>query len=174
MFFLEQHELMRKLAREFAEKELTFEVLDKVEDSGIFPKNILEKMGRVGFFGIKIPQNLGGAGSDTRGYVVIMEEIARVSGIASVYVTLPNSLGAGPLLLSGTQEQLEKYLKPVAKGEKILAFGLTEPGAGSDAACMTTTATQCEDYFILNGRKTFITSAPIADFAIIYAKTDMS
>ncbi|WP_303870756.1 acyl-CoA dehydrogenase family protein [Acetobacterium wieringae] len=174
MIFNEQHELIRKLASDFAKKELTSEVLDKIEETDVFPEEILNKMGKAGFFGIKIPKELGGAGSDHRGYVVVMEEIARASAVASLYVSSPNSLSGGPLLLSGTEKQLEKYLKPVVTGEKILAFGLTEPGAGSDASGMTTTAVEDGDSYILNGRKTFITMAPFSDYAVIYAKTDMS
>lgn len=174
MIFNEQHELIRKLARDFAKKELTSEVLDKIEETDVFPAEILNKMGKAGFFGIKIPKELGGAGSDHRGYVVVMEEIARASAVASLYVSSPNSLGGGPLLLSGTDQQLEKYLRPVVTGEKILAFALTEPGAGSDASGMTTTAVEDGDSYILNGRKTFITMAPFSDYAVVYAKTDMS
>lgn len=174
MIFNEQHELIRKLARDFAKKELTSEVLDKIEETDVFPEEILNKMGKAGFFGIKIPKEMGGAGSDHRGYVVVMEEIARASAVASLYVSSPNSLGGGPLLLSGTAEQLEKYLRPVVTGEKILAFALTEPGAGSDASGMTTTAVEDGDSYILNGRKTFITMAPFSDYAVVYAKTDMS
>lgn len=174
MKFTEQHELIRKLAREFAENELTKDVLDKVEETHVFPKEILDKMARAGFFGIKIPRELGGAGADTVAYVTVMEEIARVSAVASLYVSSPNSLSGGPLLLAGTKEQLEKYLRPVVTGEKILAFALTEPGAGSDAGGMTTTAVEDGDDYILNGRKTFITMAPLADFAVVYAKTDPS
>jgi alkylation response protein AidB-like acyl-CoA dehydrogenase len=174
MVFTEQHELIRKLARDFAQKELTPDILDQVEETGVFPKEILNKMGKAGFFGIKIPKELGGTGADTRAYVIVMEEIARVSAVASLYVSSPNSLSGGPLQLSGTPEQLEKYLRPVVTGEKILAFALTEPGAGSDAAGMTTTAVADGDYYVLNGRKTFITMAPFSDFAIVYAKTDMT
>ena len=174
MKFTEQQELIRKLARDFAEKELTSDILDEVEETGVFPKEILDKMGKAGFFGIKIPRELGGAGADTVSYVAVMEEIARVSAVASLYVSSPNSLSGGPLLLAGTDEQLEKYLRPVVTGEKILAFGLTEPGAGSDAGGMTTTAVEDGDYYVLNGRKTFITMAPLADYAVIYAKTDPS
>ena len=174
MIFTQQHELIRKLARDFARKELTPDILDHVEETGVFPKEILDKMGKAGFFGIKIPKELGGAGADTRAYVIVMEEIARQSAVASLYVSSPNSLSGGPLLLSGTPEQLEKYLKPVVTGEKILAFALTEPGAGSDAGGMATTAVQDGDYYILNGRKTFITMAPLSDYAIVYAKTDMT
>jgi alkylation response protein AidB-like acyl-CoA dehydrogenase len=174
MFFNATHETIRKLARDFAQKELTNEVLDMVEETGIFPDEIQEKMAKAGFFGIKIPKELGGAGGDHRAYVVVMEEIARLSGVASLYVSSPNSLCGGPLLLSGNDAQIEKYLKPIVTGEKKLAFALTEPGAGSDAGGMTTTAVDMGDHYCLNGRKTFITMAPLCDYAVIYAKTDMS
>ena len=173
-FFTEQHELVRKLAREFAETELTKEVLDKVEEEEVFPEEILDKMAKAGFFGIKIPKQYGGQGGDARSYVIVMEEIARVSGVASIYVSSPNSLSGGPFLLSGNAEQKEKYLRPVVTGEKKVCFALTEPGAGSDAGGMQTTAVKDGDYYILNGRKTFITMAPLADWAVVYAKTDMS
>ncbi|MBR5336690.1 MAG: acyl-CoA dehydrogenase family protein [Lachnospiraceae bacterium] len=174
MFFEKKHELIRQLARKFAETELTSDILDEVEATGEFPKEILNKMAAAGFFGIKIPQELGGSGADHRSYVLVMEEIARVSGVASVYVSSPNSLGGGPLLLSGTDEQLDKYLKPVISGEKFMAFALTEPGAGSDAGGMQTIAEDKGKYWLLNGRKCFITGAPLADFAVIYAKTDLT
>lgn len=173
-FFTEQHELVRKLAREFAETELTKEVLDKVEEEEVFPEEILDKMAKAGFFGIKVPKQYGGQGGDARSYVIVMEEIARVSGIASIYVSSPNSLSGGPFLLSGNAEQKEKYLRPVVTGEKKVCFALTEPGAGSDAGGMQTTAVKDGDYYVLNGRKTFITMAPLADWAVVYAKTDMS
>ncbi len=174
MQFTEQHELIRKLAREFAQRELTNDILDEVEETEVFPEEILDKMAKAGFFGIKIPKELGGQGADFRAYVIVMEEIARVSGVASLYVSSPNSLSGGPLLLSGNDEQKEKYLRPVVIGEKMISFALTEPGAGSDAGGMTTSAVKDGDYYILNGRKTFITMAPLSDYAIIYAKTDMS
>lgn len=174
MYITEKHELTRKLVREFAEKELTSDILDKVEESGTFPKEILEKMAGAGFFGVKIPKELGGSGADHRSYVIVVEEIARVSGVASVYVSSPNSLSGGPLLLEGTDEQKNKYLKPILTGEKKLCFALTEPGAGSDASGMTTTAVRDGDYYVLSGRKTFITMAPLSDYAIIYAKTDVT
>ena len=173
-FFTEQHELVRKLAREFAETELTKEVLDKVEEEEVFPEEILDKMAKAGFFGIKVPKQYAGQGGDARSYVIVMEEIARVSGVASIYVSSPNSLSGGPFLLSGNAEQKEKYLRPVVTGEKKVCFALTEPGAGSDAGGMQTTAVKDGDYYVLNGRKTFITMAPLADWAVVYAKTDMS
>ena len=172
-FFTEQHELVRKLAREFAETELTKEILDKVEEEEVFPEEILDKA-KAGFFGIKVPKQYGGQGGDARSYVIVMEEIARVSGVASIYVSSPNSLSGGPFLLSGNAEQKEKYLRPVVTGERKVCFALTEPGAGSDAGGMQTTAVKDGDYYVLNGRKTFITMAPLADWAVVYAKTDMS
>lgn len=172
MFLSEKHKLIQQLAADFAAKELTNEVLDQVEESEVFPEEIYQKMAKAGFFGIKVPKALGGAGADTLAYVLVMEQIAKVSGVASIYVSSPNSLSGGPLLLSGTDEQKEKYLKPIITGEKKLCFALTEPGAGSDAGSMTSRAVKNGDYYILNGRKTFITMAPLADYAIVYAKTD--
>ena len=174
MIFSEKHLLIRKLARDFAEKELTSEILDEIEETGVFPTEILDKMAKAGFFGIKVEKEMGGQGADNLAYVIVMEEIARQSAVASLYVSSPNSLSGGPISLAGTPEQKAKYLTPVVKGEKILAFALTEPGAGSDAGGMTTTATEDGDYYVLNGRKTFITMAPLADYAIVYAKTDMT
>ncbi|WP_018525130.1 acyl-CoA dehydrogenase family protein [Alkalispirochaeta alkalica] len=174
MIFAEKYELIRKLAREFAQKEFSSEILDEVEETSVFPPELLKKMGDAGFYGIKVPVELGGQGGDTLAYAIVMEEIARVSPVASLYVSSPNSLSGGPLLLSGNDEQKEAYLKPVVRGEKMLCFGLTEPGAGSDAGSMTTSAQREGDYYILNGRKTFITMAPLSDYAIIYAKTDPS
>lgn len=174
MIFDAKHEMIRKLTRQFAETELTPEILDKIEETGEFPQEILDKMAKVGFFGVKTPVELGGQGADNLAYVIMIEEFCRVSAVASLYANSPNSLAGGPLLLSGNKEQHEKYLKPCVKGEKILAFALTEPGAGSDAGSMTTTAVKDGDYYILNGRKTFITMAPLADYSIIYAKTDMT
>ncbi len=172
MFLSEKHKLIQQLAAEFAAKELTNEILDHVEESGEFPEEIYQKMAKAGFFGIKVPKSLGGAGADTLAYVLVMEQIAKVSGVASIYVSSPNSLSGGPLLLSGNDEQKEKYLKPIITGEKKLCFALTEPGAGSDAGSMTSRAVKNGDHYILNGRKTFITMAPLADYAIVYAKTD--
>ncbi|MFA0814797.1 MAG: acyl-CoA dehydrogenase family protein [Anaerofustis sp.] len=170
--FTEQHELIRKLARDFAEKELA-PIADEIDKTGEFPQEILDKMGKLGFWGIKMPKEIGGAGADHRAYVIIMEEIARKSGVASIYISSPNSLVGTPIYLTGTPEQKEKYLKPMISGEKFFAFGLTEPGAGSDAGAVATTAIPDGDYYILNGRKTFITGAPMSDYIIIFAKTDM-
>lgn len=173
-YFTEQHELIRKLAHDFAEKELTKEVLDQVEETEEFPEEILDKMAKAGFFGVKIPRELGGQGEDARAYVLVMEEIARVSGVASIYVSSPNSLSGGPLLLAGNDEQKAKYLTPVVTGAKKLAFALTEPGAGSDAGSVATVAKKEGNHYVLNGRKCFITMAPLSDYAVVFAKTDVT
>ena len=130
------------------------------------------KMAKYGFMGVKIPVEYGGQGGDSLAYVMMVEEFARVSPVLSIYANTSNSLGAGPLLFCGTEEQKQKYVVPVAKGEKILAFALTEPGAGSDAGGTQTTAVEDGDFYILNGRKTFISGAPMADYCVVYAKTD--
>ncbi len=172
MYFESTHREIQARARKFAQEELTDQVLDQAEDTGVFSNEVIQKMADQGFFGIKTPKALGGMGADHRAYVLVMEEIAKVSAVASLYVSSPNSLSGGPLLLSGTKEQQEKYLRPCATGEKMLCFGLTGPNAGSDAGSITTHAVRTEGGYILNGRKTFITMAPLSDFGIIYAKTD--
>lgn len=174
MILSEKHELMRKLYRQFAETEFTQEILDELEETGEFNWEMHKKMAANGFMGTKIPVEYGGQGGDSLAYVLMVEEFARVSPVLSLYANTSNSLGAGPLLFCGTQEQKEKYVTPIAKGEKILVFALTEPGAGSDAGSTLTTAVEDGDYFVLNGRKTFISGAPFADYAVVYARTDFT
>lgn len=172
MIFTEQQEMIRQLARQIAEQELTKEVLDEVEASGVFPEEILRKFAKAGLFAIKVPRDLGGAGGNNVTYMMVMEEISKISAIASIYVSTANSLSSGPLLISGTKDQIQKYLLPIASGEKKVCFALTEPGAGSDPNSMTTSAVLDGDHYVLNGRKCFITQAPLADYAVVYARTD--
>lgn len=169
-----QHEAVRKLAREFAENELTKEILDQVEETAEFPEEIYQKMAKCGFLGIKAPREYGGAGFDHLAYVIVMEEIARVSSVASIFVSSANSLASSPIVLTGTEEQKQKYLPGLFRGEYKMCFALTEPGAGSDAGGVTTTAVLNGEDFILNGRKTFITGAPLCKYGVVYAKTDKS
>ena len=172
MILSEKHQMMRKLYRQFAETEFTPELLDHLEETGEFNWDMHNKMAKYGFMGVKIPVEYGGQGGDSLAYVMMVEEFARVSPVLSIYANTSNSLGAGPLLFCGTEEQKQKYVVPVAKGEKILAFALTEPGAGSDAGGTQMTAVEDGDFYILNGRKTFISGAPMADYCVVYAKTD--
>lgn len=172
MILNEKYQMMQKLYREFAETEFTDELLDRLEETGDFDWDIFHKMAQYGFTGVKIPKEYGGQGGDSIAYALMIEEFARVSPVLSLYANTSNSLGAGPLLFCGTEEQKQKYLTPVAKGEKIIVFCLTEPGAGSDAGGTLTTAVEDGDDYVLNGRKTFVSGAPMADYAVIYAKTD--
>ncbi len=174
MILSEKHEFMRKLFRQFAETEFTTEILDELEETGEFNWDMHNKMSKYGFMGVKIPTEYGGQGGDSLAYCLMVEEFARISPVLAIYANTSNSLGAGPLLFCGTPEQKEKYVTPVAKGEKILVFALTEPGAGSDAGSTLTTAVEDGDYYVLNGRKTFISGAPFADYAVVYARTDMN
>lgn len=174
MILSKKHEMMRRLFRQFAETEFTTELLDRLEETGEFDWDIHRKMSANGFMGCKIPVEYGGQGGDSLAYALMVEEFARVSPVLAIYANTSNSLGGGPLLAFGTEEQKQTYLTPTAKGEKIIAFALTEPGAGSDAGSMTTTAIEDGDDYILNGRKTFISGAPFADYAVVYAKTDLT
>ena len=172
MILDEKHEMMRKFFRQFAETEFTSELLDELDETGEFNKEIFDKIAKAGLTGCKIPLEYGGQGGDTLAYCLMIEELARVSCVLSIYANTSNSLGGGPLFMFGNEEQKQKYLVPCAKGEKIIVFALTEPGAGSDAGGTQTTADVDGDYFVLNGRKCFISGAPFADYAIVYAKTD--
>ena len=168
------HALLQKMFRQFAQTEFTKELQDELDQTGEFNWDIHRKMAKYGFLGCRIPKEYGGQGGDYTAYCLMIEELARVDAVLSIYANTSNSLGGGPLLLAGTEAQKQKYLPAVASGEKIMAFALTEPGAGSDAGGTTTTAVQDGDDFILNGRKCFISGAPMADWAIVFAKTDLS
>ena len=168
------HALLQKMFRQFAQTEFTKELQDELDQTGEFNWDIHHKMAKYGFMGCRIPKEYGGQGGDYTAYCLMIAELARVDAVLSIYANTSNSLGGGPLLLAGTDAQKQKYLPAVASGEKIMAFALTEPGAGSDAGGTTTTAVQDGDDFILNGRKCFISGAPMADWAIVFAKTDLS
>ncbi|MDR0839282.1 MAG: acyl-CoA dehydrogenase family protein [Oscillospiraceae bacterium] len=170
MFFTEDHEYIRDLAREFAEKELA-PVANDIDKNDEVPQRIYDLMAEMGFFGLKIPEAYGGQGLDVRSYVCVMEEICKKSIAASLIMSSANSLSTAPMLLAGTEEQKKKYIPGIASGEDFMAFGLTEPGAGSDAGSMTTKAVEDGDSYILNGRKCFITGAPFAKNTVVFAKT---
>ncbi len=170
LYFNEDHEGIREMARDFAEKTLA-PIAAEIDHSEHFPADVVATMAEMGFLGLKIPEEYGGLGLDMRSYVCVMEEIAKKCATATLYISSANSLSTAPIVLSGTEEQKQKYLPGVAAGESIIAFGLTEPNAGSDAASITTRAVEDGDSYILNGRKCFITFGPVADHTIVYAKT---
>lgn len=172
MFFTttEDHEVLRAKIREFAETEvkpLAF-LLDKENK---FPSDAVEKLGKLGILGIPYPQEYGGMGLDMISYAIAVEELARIDGGTGVILSAHVSLGSWPILAYGTEEQKQKYLVPLARGEKLGAFGLTEPNAGSDAGGTETTAVLDGDYYILNGGKIFITNADKADTYVVFAVT---
>ena len=174
MILSEKHQLLQKLFREFAETEFSQELLDRLEETGEFDWDIHNKMAEAGFMGAKIPVKYGGQGGDSLTHVLMLEEFARVSPVLSIYANTSNSLGSGPLLACANEEQLMKYLPDVAAGKSILAFCLTEPDAGSDAGGVMSTAVEQDDCFLLNGRKRFCSGAPMADYALVFARTDPS
>ena len=173
MILDKKHAMQQKLFRQFAETEFTKELQDELDTTGAFNWDIHNKMSKYGFMGVKIPTEYGGAGGDYLSYVLMDEELARQNLVLSIYANTSNSLGGGPLMLAGSEEQKKLYLPQVASGEKIMVFGLTEPGAGSDAGGTTTTAIETEDGYVINGRKCFISGAPVADWIVIFAKTDL-
>ena len=169
-FFNEDHESIREMARDFANKTLA-PLAAGIDQTEEFPMEVVQQMADLGFLGLKIPEEYGGLGLDMRSYVCVMEEIAKKCATATLFISSANSLSTAPIVISGTPEQKEKYLPGIVAGEEMIAFGLTEPNAGSDAASMTTKAVEDGDSYILNGRKCFITMAPISKYSIIYAKT---
>lgn len=173
MLFKREHELLRKAIKDFVSRELV-DLPAEMDKTGEMPRELIDKLGHYKYLSTIIPKEYGGAGGDYVSYAIVMEEISRKCASTGTVVTAGSSLVALPILNYGTEEQKQKYLIPLAKGEKIGAFGLTEPGAGSDAAAQQTVAVLEGDHYILNGRKTFITNAPICDFAIVIAMTDKS
>lgn len=166
----EQHEELRRRIREFAEAEVkpyTF-LLDQNNE---FPTEAIRKFGEMGLMGIPYPKEYGGAGLDALSYAIAVEELSRVDGGTGVILSAHVSLGSYPIYAYGTEAQKQKYLVPLAKGEKLGAFGLTEPNAGSDAGGTETTAVPDGEYYILNGSKIFITNADKADTYVVFAVT---
>ena len=166
----EEHEALRAVIREFAENEIK-PVAFMMDKENQFPREAIEKLGKMGYMGIPYEKKYGGAGLDVLSYAISVEELARVDGGAGVILSAHTSLGAYPIAAYGTEEQKQKYLVPLAKGEKIGAFGLTEPNAGSDAGGTETVAVLEGDHYVLNGGKIFITNGGEADTYVIFAVT---
>lgn len=171
--FEKKHEMLRKLAREFAEKELEPIAAD-AEKEGAYPKELWAKVAKYGFTGITIPEAYGGCGGDYKSLAIVVEEFCKKDAAASSLI-MSNSLSGAPYLYYGTEEQKQKYLRPMVEGKTIGAFALTEPGAGSDSGATQTTCLWDEEQgcYILNGRKCFITMGPICDYAVVFAKSNL-
>ena len=168
-----QHEMARTLFREFAEKEVK-PLAQEVDETEVFPRGTVEKMAKAGFLGIPVPKEYGGQGCDPLTYAMCVEELSKVCGTTGVIVSAHTSLCCDPIMTYGTEEQKQKYLVPLAKGEKLGAFGLTEPGAGTDAQGQQTKAVLDGDEWVLNGSKIFITNGKEADIYVIIAVTGVS
>ena len=169
----EQQEMIQTVFKKFAEKEVD-PIAAEIDESCEFPKENVRKMAEADMMGIPFPQEYGGAGADTLSYIIGVEELSYRCATHGVILSAHTSLGAHPIYKYGNEEQKEKYLKPLAKGDKLGAFGLTEPNAGTDAASQDTTAELDGDEYILNGNKVFITNAGQADVFNIMAMTDKS
>lgn len=167
----EEHEMIKKMVRDFAEKEVAPTAAERDEEER-FDIELFNKMAALGLTGIPWPEKYGGIGSDYLAYVIAVEELSRVCASIGVTLSAHTSLAGWPVFKYGTEEQKQKYLRPMAEGSKIGAYGLTEPSAGSDAGAMKTSAKRDGDDYVLNGSKIFITNGGIADIYIVFAVTD--
>jgi alkylation response protein AidB-like acyl-CoA dehydrogenase len=168
--FTEEHQMIKDAARDFANQELLPGIIER-DDNGIFPAEQIKKMGELGFLGMMVDPKYGGGGMDTLSYVLAMEEISKIDSAAAVVMSVNNSLVCWGLEKFGTEEQKQKYLVPLAKGEVIGAFCLSEPEAGSDATKQRTTAVDKGDYYLLNGTKNWITNGKSGRYHIVIAHT---
>lgn len=169
--FTEEHEMIRQAARDFAQNEIA-PIAAEFDESGEFPHKTIKKMGEMGFMGIEVPEEYGGAGMDTLAYVLALEEICKADASHGTIMSVNNSLYAYGLLRFGTEEQKQKYLKPVASGKAVGAYSLTEPMSGSDAGTMRSRAVRDGDSYVINGRKSWVTSGPVADYLVMFTMTD--
>jgi butyryl-CoA dehydrogenase len=169
----EEHRMLQHMVREFAEQEIAPRA-EEIDASDEFPLDLFQRMGQVGLLGLPFPEKYGGSGADYHGMVIALEEVARVSGSMAITLDAHTSLCCEPIYKFGSEEQKRKYLIPLARGEKIGAFGLTEPQAGSDAGATRTRAVHDPetDEWVVNGQKIYITNGSIADVVVFTAKTD--
>ena len=168
--FTDEHKMIRDTARDFAQKEIA-PIAAEFDESGEFPRASVRKMGEMGLMGIEVPEAYGGAGMDSLAYVLALEEICKVDASHGVVMSVNNSLYCHGILRFGTEDQKARFLPPVASGKSIGAYALTEPMSGSDAGSMKSHATRDGDSYILNGRKSWVTSGPVADFVVTFVLT---
>jgi alkylation response protein AidB-like acyl-CoA dehydrogenase len=169
--FTEEHESIRQAARTFAQKEIA-PVAAEFDETGEFPSKTIKKMGEMGFMGIEVPEEYGGAGMDTLAYVLALEEICKVDAAHGTIMSVNNSLFCNGILKFGTEAQKQKYVTAVASGKSIGAYSLTEPMSGSDAGTMRSRAVREGDIYIINGRKSWVTSGPVAEYVVLFTMTD--
>jgi len=165
-----EHEMIRQAARDFAQNEIA-PVAAHFDETGEFPSATIKKMGAQGFMGLEIPEEYGGAGLDTMAYVLALEEISRADASHGTIMSVNNSLFCHGIYKYGTEAQKQRYLKAVASGQKVGAYSLTEPMSGSDAGTMKSRAVREGDHYVINGRKSWVTSAPVADYIVVFTMT---
>ena len=174
MFFLtDEHRMMRRTVRDFAEKEIAPHAAE-IDRTCVFPKETFAKMGKQGLLGIPYPEEWGGTGLDYLSYAIAVEEVARVCGSTALSMAAHTTLGCGPLFAFGTKEQKERFLRKLAGGEMLGAYGLTEPNAGSDAGGMQSRAVKDGDHWVLNGQKAWMTNGGVAGFFTVTAVSEPS
>jgi butyryl-CoA dehydrogenase len=171
MLLSQEQAMIQEMARNFAGSRLK-PFAAEWDRTAAFPKEALEEMGQLGLMGMLVPEIWGGAETDHVSYALALEEVAAGDGTCSTIMSVHNSVGCMPILKFGSPEQKERFLKPLARGDKLAAFALTEPGAGSDAAAIKTRARKIGNHYVLEGTKQFITSGENADYAIVFAITD--
>ncbi len=167
----DEHRMLRDAARDFAQKEIA-PIAAKFDESGEFPHDTVKKMGSLGFMGIEVPEQYGGAEMDALAYALAVEEISKADASHGVIMSVNNSLYCHGILQFGSEEQKRKFITPVASGAAIGAYSLTEPQSGSDAAAMRSRAVRDGDFYILNGRKSWVTSGPVADYIVVFMMTE--
>src|SRR5882724_4667068 len=169
----QEQNLLRDTVRRFAE-EVVKPRAKEIDETGEFPRGFYDQAGELGLAGVAIPEEHGGAGMDTVSYCLVIEEISRVCATSGVILSVNNSLVCDPILKYGNAEQKKEFLTPLAAGRKLGCFALTEPGAGSDAASLRSTARRDGDDYVLNGNKIFITNGTDADVALVFASVDLA
>ena len=167
----DEHKMIRDAARDFARNEIA-PIAAQFDESGEFPYETVKKMGGMGFMGVEIPEEYGGAGMDTLAYVLALEEISKADASHGVIMSVNNSLYCHGILKFGTEEQKRKFITPIASGKAVGAYSLTEPQSGSDAGTMRSRAIRDGDTYVLNGRKSWVTSGPVANYFIVFMMTD--
>jgi alkylation response protein AidB-like acyl-CoA dehydrogenase len=167
----DKHRSARRSVRSFCEREI-MPIAKDIDQEARFPWEVVEKMGSLGYFGVQIPRELGGAAMDALSYTLVIEEVSRACGALGLCLAVHYGVATYPILAFGTEEQKQKWIPPLARGEKIGAFCLTEPNAGSDAAGVESTAVRDNDHYVLNANKVFVTNGGVADTCLMFVRTD--
>lgn len=171
IFLTEKHKVVRHAVRDFARREI-LPIAKDIDEEQRFPWEVVDKMASLGYFGIQVPKELGGAGMDTVSYITIIEEISRASASLGLCVSVHNSVAIYPILAFGNRQQHERFVPDLACGKKIGAFCLTEPNAGSDASAIEATAIRDGDHYVVNANKVFVTNGGVAQTCLIFVRTD--